>query len=134
VISPEGCAAILFKTGELAPRAAESLHLTARQLKKLELVDDILPEPLGGAHRSPDAAAQTLEAHIGQTLRDLKRLRLDNLVKRRYGRLRTIGSAFTLADQAASAQAAKAAARVRRTRRQSAGAETPGRVRVEAPV
>lgn len=139
VISPEGCAAILFKTGELAPRAAESLHLTAPQLRKLDLVEDILPEPLGGAHRSPDAAAQTLEAYIGQTLRDLKRLRIDNLIKRRQNRLRTIGSAFTSTEQAVKAQAARAAAaRGRRTRRQAAPSTVESgmvaRGRVETPV
>ncbi len=136
VISPEGCAAILFKTGAQAPRAAESLHLTAKQLKKLDLVDDILPEPLGGAHRNPDAAAQTLENYIGQTLRDLKRVRIDTLMKRRYDRLRQMGSFFE------SQEAAKAARKKRRAQSKAASAirgqsesiMTPPRPAVESTV
>ncbi len=109
VISPEGCAAILFKTGDQARRAAESLHLTARELKKLNLIDDIIPEPIGGAHRSPDAATQNLEDYLGQTLRELKRVRIDTLLKRRYARLRGIGSFFE--SESAAAKPARARAR-----------------------
>ncbi len=94
VISPEGCAAILWKTGEQARLAAEALKLTARDLKKLGIVDDIIPEPLGGAHRDPAKAAENLEKWLVDTLRDLKRVRIDTLLKRRYGRLRNLGSFF----------------------------------------
>lgn len=97
VISPEGCAAILWKTGEHAKRAAECLKLTARELKKLNVIDEIIPEPLGGAHRDPTAAAAAVERAVGQTLRELKRLRPDTLLKRRYERLRNLGSFFTSA-------------------------------------
>ena len=94
VISPEGCAAILFKTGAQASRAAESLRLTSRDLKKMNLIDDIIPEPVGGAHRHRDTVIQTVEDYIGTTLRELKRLRTDTLLKQRYDRLRNWGNFF----------------------------------------
>ena len=94
VISPEGCAAILWKTGERAQDAAAALRLTARELKKLELIDDIIPEPLGGAHRDWEAAAGNLEKWIVTTLRELKRPRIDTVLKRRYSRLRNLGNFF----------------------------------------
>lgn len=94
VITPEGCAAILWKTAAQAPQAAKALKLTARELKKLNLVDDVLPEPLGGGHRNPDAMAEVFEKYVTETLRDLKRVRIDTLLKRRYERLRNMGSFF----------------------------------------
>ncbi len=94
VISPEGCAAILWKTGERAPQAAEALRLTPNELKRLELIDTIIPEPLGAAHRDPEAAAKNLEGWIGKTLRDLRRLKTETLLRRRYERLRKLGSFF----------------------------------------
>lgn len=94
VITPEGCAAILWKSAERAADAAQALRLTSRDLKKLNLIDTILPEPLGGGHRDPAAMAATLEKHIVETLRELKRVRLDTLLKRRYERLRNLGSFF----------------------------------------
>ena len=96
VISPEGCAAILWKSAEHARTAAKALKFTAKDLKKLKLVDEILKEPLGGAHRDPAAAAATLEKYITDMLRDLKRVRTDTLLKRRYKRLRELGSFFTV--------------------------------------
>jgi len=92
VISPEGCAAILWKSGEYAPQAAEALRLTPAHLKRLDLIDAIIPEPLGAAHRDPEAAARSLEAWIGKSLRDLRRLKVDTLLRRRYERLRKLGS------------------------------------------
>lgn len=94
VISPEGGAAILWKSGEHAPKAAAALKMTPPELKKLNLIDTIISEPLGGAHRAPELAAQNLEAWIGAALRDLSKTRIDTLLKRRYERLRTIGSFF----------------------------------------
>ncbi len=94
VISPEGCAAILFKTGDQARRAAELLHLTAKDLKKLDIIDDIIPEPMGGAHRHAEAAIQNVETYLSQTLREVKRVRIDTLLKRRYTRLRELGRFF----------------------------------------
>jgi acetyl-CoA carboxylase carboxyl transferase subunit alpha len=95
VISPEGCAAILWKTGEQAPKAAQSLCLTPGHLKKLGLIDAVIPEPLGAAHRDPQGAARNLESWIIQALREVRRPRIDTLLRRRYERLRKLGSAFT---------------------------------------
>jgi acetyl-CoA carboxylase carboxyl transferase subunit alpha len=94
VISPEGCAAILWKSGEHAARAASALRLTATDLLRLKLIDAVVPEPLGGAHRDPEAAARELEAWIARALRDLKRLKVDTVVRRRQERLRQVGSFF----------------------------------------
>lgn len=94
VISPEGCAGILWKSAEFASTAAKALRLTPRDLKRLNLIDTIVDEPLGGAHRDPAATARNLELWIGQSLTDLKRVRRDTLVKRRYERLRSLGSFF----------------------------------------
>lgn len=100
VISPEGCAAILWKSAEHAPRAAEALRLTPPRLKALGLIDAVVPEPLGGAHRDPQAAATNLEQWIAESLRDVQRLKPDALLKRRYDRLRNLGSFFTGAEPA----------------------------------
>lgn len=94
VISPEGCAAILWKTAEQRKHAAEALKITARELLKLDLIDHIIPEPVGGAHREPEAAAANLEKYIVTTLDDLKRFSGDTLVARRHERLRNLGSYF----------------------------------------
>jgi acetyl-CoA carboxylase carboxyl transferase subunit alpha len=94
VISAEGCAAILWKTAEQRERAAEALKFTSRELKQLEIIDDILPEPLGGAHRNPLEASRTLEKYLTETLRELSRPRIDAVVKRRYERFRQIASFF----------------------------------------
>ncbi len=93
VISPEGCAAILWKTAnpETNSAAAEALKLTANDNLKLGVADDIIPEPLGGAHRRPAEAAHLVEKYIIQTLRELKRFKIDNLLNKRYARLRMIG-------------------------------------------
>lgn len=95
VISPEGCAAILWKSAEHAKTAAKSLKFTAKELKKMGLIDDIVKEPLGGAHRDPAATAGNLEKYIVETLKELKRCKIDTLLKRRYKRIREVGSFFT---------------------------------------
>ena len=91
VIPPEGCAAILWRTGEKAAEAAEAMKPTARDLKDLDLIDEIIPEPLGGAHRDPAEAARNLERYVVSTLRELKRLTPDSLLKHRYQRWRRMG-------------------------------------------
>lgn len=96
VISPEGCAAILWRSGEHASKAANALRIVPRELKKLNLIDEVIGEPLGGAHRDPEQTARNLEAWIGPALRDLKRLKKDTLLKRRYERLRNLGSDFVV--------------------------------------
>lgn len=100
VISPEGCASILWRTGAKAPEAAEALKLTSRHLKALDVIDDIVPEPLGGAHRSPAEAAVNLERHIVRTLRELKRVPADQLVQNRYDRWRRMGKVIHAAPPA----------------------------------
>ena len=91
VISPEGCAAILWRDGSQAPHAAEALKLTSKDLLKLELVDTVIPEPLGGAHRNIHDTVYNVEKYITKTLRDLKRTKIDNLLDNRYKKLRSIG-------------------------------------------
>lgn len=114
VISPEGCAAILWKTGEKVQQAANALRLTPKELKRLELIDAIIEEPLGGAHRNPQEAARNLESWIDQSLRDLRRFKLDGLLKRRYERLRNLGSFFTVKPRTSDAATVSIAARPRR--------------------
>lgn len=91
VISPEGCSGILWKGAENAPDAAKALKLTSRDLIALNIIDQIIPEPLGGAHRDPHTAAHNLEQYISKTLKELKRLKLDTLLERRYDKYRTMG-------------------------------------------
>jgi acetyl-CoA carboxylase carboxyl transferase subunit alpha len=91
VITPEGCAAILWRTAEKAADAAQALRLTAPDLKGFGVVDDIVPEPLGAAHRNPREMAITLERRIGRHLRELKALPVDTLLEQRYQKLRRVG-------------------------------------------
>jgi acetyl-CoA carboxylase carboxyl transferase subunit alpha len=91
VISPEACSAILFKGGDGTEQLAESLHLTSRELKQLGVIDSVIAEPLGAAHRDPNTAAHSLEQFISKTLRDLKRCKIENLLERRYARFREQG-------------------------------------------
>jgi acetyl-CoA carboxylase carboxyl transferase subunit alpha len=91
VISPEACSAILFKGNEAAPQLADSLKLTSKDLQKYGVVDAVIPEPLGGAHRDPHTAAHSLEQYIAKTLRDLKRTKVENLLERRYEKFRALG-------------------------------------------
>jgi acetyl-CoA carboxylase carboxyl transferase subunit alpha len=95
VISPEGCAGILWRDGSQAPQAAEALKLTSRDLHKLGLVDEVIPEPLGGAHRNLHDTVHNVESYIVKTLRELKRIKIDQLLEARYDKLRSIGMAAT---------------------------------------
>ena len=101
VISPEGCAAILWRTGEKAAEAATAMKITSRDLKALDVIDDIIPEPLGGAHRNPTEAANNLERHIVRTLRELNRVPMEHLTKHRYDRWRRMGKVLHLELQTA---------------------------------
>ena len=92
VISPEGCAAILWRDGSQANDAAEALKLTSKDLYKLKLVDAVIPEPLGGAHRNIHDTVYNVERYIVKTLACLKRTKIDNLLENRYQKLRSIGS------------------------------------------
>lgn len=91
VISPEGCAAILWKNGAKAPEAAEVLKLTAEHLLKFGIIDEAVPEPLGGAHRDPQKMAQSLKESINNNLKELKPVKKDDLLKNRYKKFREIG-------------------------------------------
>lgn len=92
VISPEGCAAILWRDGSQAADAAEALKLTSKDLYKLGLVDAVIPEPLGGAHRNVHDTVYNVEKYIVKTLACLKRIKIDNLLENRYKNLRSLGS------------------------------------------
>ena len=91
VISPEGCAAILWKHRKHAPEAAEALKLNARALLEMGLVDGIVPEPLGGAHLDPARAAENLKFAVTAALRDLIKIPLEKLVHQRYEKFRKMG-------------------------------------------
>ncbi len=91
-ISPEGCASILFKNAEKAPEAAEIMGITADRLLELGLIDGIIPEPLGGAHRDLDKMAATLKSHIINNLQLVKKIPKDKLLGHRYQRWMEIGS------------------------------------------
>ncbi len=92
VIPPEGCAAILWKSGEHAKQASLALKPTAKALLKLGIIDEIIPEPLGGAHRDHNQVGQNVENYIHQTMNHLARAGIDRLLEKRYQKLRVIGS------------------------------------------
>ena len=91
VISPEGCAAILWKDRANAPQAAEALKLNAANLKEFEVVDEVIPEPLGGAHNDPTAAAAALKAALIRQLEALTPKTTEALLDERYARYRDLG-------------------------------------------
>jgi acetyl-CoA carboxylase carboxyl transferase subunit alpha len=91
VISPEGCAAILWKDASQRERAAEALKLTARDLLDLGVIDEILDEPPGGAHADPDASAQTLGDALRRHMRTLRKIKLDKLLQRREDKYLSMG-------------------------------------------
>jgi acetyl-CoA carboxylase carboxyl transferase subunit alpha len=91
VISPEGCASILWKSAEKAADAAEVMGITSKRLRELKLIDEIIKEPLGGAHRDPDAAAQAVKRALIQSLSRLSAVPVDKLVQVRYRRLMGYG-------------------------------------------
>jgi acetyl-CoA carboxylase carboxyl transferase subunit alpha len=91
VISPEGCASILWKSADKAPEAAETLGITAQRLKTLGLIDKIVPEPLGGAHRDPQATAASLKKALAEALRQLQDKKPKDLVEERLERVMAYG-------------------------------------------
>ena len=93
VISPEGCASILWKSADKAPLAAEAMGITADRLSELELIDSVIPEPLGGAHRHPIEMAVALKEQILSDLAELDELSTEELLDRRYERLMSYGYA-----------------------------------------
>jgi acetyl-CoA carboxylase carboxyl transferase subunit alpha len=91
VISPEGCASILWRSAEKASEAAEAMGITAQSLQRLGLVDEIVPEPLGGAHRDPASTAKALKASLVAALGQVSSMPTERLVERRYERLMRYG-------------------------------------------
>jgi acetyl-CoA carboxylase carboxyl transferase subunit alpha len=91
VISPEGCATILWKASEHAPKAAEALKMTGRDLLRFGVIDEVIPEPLGGAHRDHREAASTLKSFLIRSLREVAEQPRGGLLDRRYEKFRRIG-------------------------------------------
>ena len=92
VISPEGCASILWRSADKAPEAAEAMGLTAGRLHELGIVDEVIKEPLGGAHRDHDMAAESIRKSLVRQLETLGSMDTDALVERRYDRLMSYGN------------------------------------------
>ncbi len=92
VISPEGCASILWKSAEKAPEAAEAMNMTSQRLKELGLIDMIIPEPLGGAHRDVDTMANTLSTVLQENLLEIEQIPIEELLETRYQRLMQFGN------------------------------------------
>ena len=92
VISPEGCASILWKSADKAPDAAEAMGITAERIKSLGLIDQVIKEPLGGAHRDPDATAASVKKAMLDSLGRLERMSTEELVEARYKRFTSFGN------------------------------------------
>lgn len=95
VISPESCAAIVWRDSGKAEQAAEALRMTAPDLRQLALIDGIVPEPNGGAHEDPDAAAESLRSTLQAALAELAKVSPDQLVAERYEKFRRMGNFFS---------------------------------------
>lgn len=91
VISPEGCAGILWKSHDYAPQAAQALRLTSRHLAEMEVIDDIVEEPLGAAHRDHYQMASRLKFYLLKTIRELQQIPMDELLESRYQKYRRMG-------------------------------------------
>lgn len=91
VISPEGCASILWRDGSKASEAAKALRITSRDLAELKVIDDIIPEPTGGAHSDPDETIQNVKKALLEQLASLRRITIDKLLERRYKKYMQIG-------------------------------------------
>ena len=102
VISPEGCAGILWKGAQHAEKAATALKFTSDNLLKMGIVDDVIPEPLGGAHRDHHKMAATMRSYLGKQLKDLKQQEMSELLDARYEKFRRIGEFVEEPEGAAS--------------------------------
>ena len=91
MISPEGCSGILWKSGEYAQQAAESLRFTSDHLDRLGVVDKVIPEPLGGAHRDHQQMAVQVKQYLVKTLRSLVKIPMEELLQQRYEKFRKMG-------------------------------------------
>ena len=95
VISPEGCAGILWRDGKKAPEAAEALKITAPDLKKLGAIDEIVKEPAGGAQKNPRTACANVRKAVLAALKELVKIPVDELVEKRYAKLRAMGNFYS---------------------------------------
>ena len=102
VISPEGCAGILWKSGEYAEKAAKALRITSKYLAGFGVVDDVISEPLGGAHRDPHQMAARMKQFLVRTLKELVGTPVDDLLDQRYEKFRRMGVYFDQLEQAAA--------------------------------
>lgn len=109
VISPEGCASILWKDRSATPKAADALKITAGNLLSLELVDEIIPEPLGGAHQDLKAISEGIRAALLNALNELKSLSSEELTSRRYQKFRVMGRFLESSEEAVDAGSAAVA-------------------------
>ena len=91
MISPEGCAAILWKDRKQGPKAAEALKITAANLKKMGVVDQLVPEPIGGAHRNHEGAGDLLKAALQKSIKRLQRMPMQKMLDARYDKFRKFG-------------------------------------------
>jgi len=91
VISPEGCASILWRDPGKAPEAAAAMRITALDLQRLKLIDGIVPEPVGGAHRNHQEVAATLKGAVAEAFRSLREMPVDALLEQRYQKFRAMG-------------------------------------------
>jgi acetyl-CoA carboxylase carboxyl transferase subunit alpha len=91
VISPEGCASILWRDGTKAPEAAKALHITSSDLAELNVIDGIIPEPVGGAHSHPEATMENVKAAIISNLKELEKVSASHLTENRYKKFAAIG-------------------------------------------
>ena len=94
VISPEGCAGILWRDGARAPEAAEALKITAPELLKLGAIDEIIPEPKAGAHKNPEAAIKAVKKAVVKALKELTSIETEDLVEGRYNKIRSYGNFY----------------------------------------
>ena len=98
VISPEGCASILFNDATKAPEAAKSLKMDAINLKSLGVIDGIIEEPLGGAHRDIEKTAKNVKSYVLKEFKKIDKLTVEELLKRRYEKFRNMGEFFDMLD------------------------------------
>jgi acetyl-CoA carboxylase carboxyl transferase subunit alpha len=98
VISPEGCAGILWRDGAQAPHAAAAMKPTSKDLLRLGLIDAIIAEPVGGAHRNAHDTVYNVEMYISKTLAELRRVGIDNLLESRYRKWRSVGTSCVVKD------------------------------------
>jgi len=96
VISPEACSSILYKDNSAATQLADALKLTSSHLLRNGIIDSIVPEPLGGAHRDPHSAGHNLEQYIAKSLRELRKLKTEKLLEQRYEKFRAMGAWTTV--------------------------------------